>query len=137
MLQTLESAKPVLIHGFVLMAVLVFFQLLLEAFREAFLLYKPPIGFALLLLALFGIQPIILGVINILLIHRLYNSEGWQLGFWLNGLFLLLVFFAINLLLQTIWGLSFSLSIGLIEVLLLSYPFGYLGKFSNRAIPKS
>jgi hypothetical protein len=29
------------------------------------------------------------------------------------------------------------LGIGVLEILLLSYPFGYLGKFSNRGSPKN
>ncbi len=62
----------------------------------------------------------------------MYKCEGWQVGFWLNGLFLLLAFSSINLLLLTIFGLSFSLPVAVAEVLILSYPFGYLGKFSNR-----
>ena len=133
----LKSGTPILIHGFALVAVLVTVQLLLDAFQEMFLLYKPPIGFALFLLTMFGIQPIILGAFNIVLIHRLYNSEGWQLGFWLNGFFLLLIFLTINLVILTIGNVSFSIVVGVVEIFLLSYPFGYLGKFSNRGSPKA
>jgi hypothetical protein len=92
----------------------------------------PPIGFAMFVLTMFGIQPLILGVLNIIVIHRLYNCQGWQIGFWLNGFFLLLFFLTINLLIQTSAGVPFSLGVGIAEVFLLSYPFGYLGKFSNR-----
>ncbi|HIJ08039.1 TPA: hypothetical protein HA274_01635 [Candidatus Bathyarchaeota archaeon] len=133
----LKSGTPILIHGFALVAVLVTVQLLLDAFQEMFLLYKPPIGFALFLLTMFGIQPIILGAFNIVLIHRLYSSEGWQLGFWLNGFFLLLIFLTINLVILTIGNVSFSIVVGVVEIFLLSYPFGYLGKFSNRGSPKA
>jgi hypothetical protein len=92
----------------------------------------PPIGFALFLVTMFAVQPIILGVLNIIVLHRLYNCEGWQIGFWLNGFFLLIFFSTINLLIQTIAGVPFSLGVGIVEAFLLSYPFGYLGKFSNR-----
>jgi hypothetical protein len=67
----------------------------------------------------------------------LYDCEGWQIGFWLNGFFLLLVFSTINLLIQTMAGAAFSLVIGVLEILLLSYSFGYLGKFSNRGCKKT
>jgi hypothetical protein len=97
----------------------------------------PPIGFALFLLTTYGIQPIIVGVLNIVVLHRLYDCEGWQIGFWLNGFFLLLIFSTINLLIQTIAGVPFFLGIGVLEIFLLSYPFGYLGKFSNRGCKKS
>ena len=128
----LKLSKQVFIHGLVIIIALVTIQLLLDAFQNAFLLYMPPIGFALLLVTMFAIQPIILGVLNIIFLHRLYNCEGWQIGFWLNGFFLLIFFSTINLLIQTIAGVPFSLGVGIVEVFLLSYPFGYLGKFSNR-----
>jgi hypothetical protein len=128
----LKLSKQVFIHGLVIIVALVTIQLLLDAFQNAFLLYMPPIGFTLFLVTMFAIQPIILGVLNIIFLHRLYNCEGWQIGFWLNGFFLLIFFSSINLLIQTIAGVSFSLGVGVVEVFLLSYPFGYLGKFSNR-----
>jgi hypothetical protein len=130
--RTLKPSKQVLIHGLIIIVALVVIQLLLDVFQNAFLLYQPPIGFAIFVLVMFGIQPIILGVMNIIVMHRLYNCEGWQIGFWLNGFFLLLIFSTINLLLQTTADTPFSLGVGIAEVLLLSYPFGYVGKFSNR-----
>jgi hypothetical protein len=128
----LKLSKQVLIHGLVIIIALVIIQLLLDAYQKAFLMYMPPIGFALFLLTMFIIQPIILGVLNIIVLHRLYNCEGWQIGFWLNGFFLLLFFSTINVLIQTTLGAPYSLGIGIVEIFLLSYPFGYLGKFSNR-----
>ncbi len=125
-------SKQVLIHGLVIIIALVTIQLLMDVFQNAFLIYMPPIGFAFFLITMFVIQPIILGVLNIIVIHRLYNCEGWQIGFWLNGFFILLTFSTINLLIQTTVGAPFSLGVGIVEVFLLSYPFGYLGKFSNR-----
>jgi hypothetical protein len=130
--RTLKPPKQVFIHGLTIIVALVTIQLLLDASQNAFLLYMPPIGFALFLLTMFGIQPIILGVLNIIVLHRLYNLEGWQIGFWLNGFFLLIFFSTINLLIQTTAGVQFSLIVGIVEVILLSLPFGYLGKFSNR-----
>ena len=128
----LKLSKQVFIHGLIIIIALVTIQLLLDAYLHVFLLYMPPIGFALFLITMFGIQPLILGVTNILIMHRLYNCRGWQIGFWLNGFFLLIFFSTINLLIQTIAGVPFSLGVGIVEVFLLSYPFGYLGKFSNR-----
>ena len=132
LLRMLKPSKQVFIHGLVIIIALVSIQLLLDAFQNVFLLYMPPIGFALLIITMFGVQPIILGVLNIIVLHRFYNCEGWQIGFWLNGFFLLMFFSTINLLIQTSAGVPFSLGVGIVEVFLLSYPFGYLGKFSNR-----
>ena len=131
MRKTLKLSKQIFIHGLAIVVALVVIQLLLDAFQNFFLLYMPPIGFALFLLTTYGIQPVIVGLLNIVVLHRLYNREGWQIGFWLNGLFLLLVFSTINLMIETIAGVPFSLVLGVLEIFLLSYPFGYLGKFSN------
>ncbi len=128
----LKLSKPIFIHGLVITTALVGIQLFLDLCQNVFLLYMPPIGFALFVLAMFCIQPIILGVLNIILIHRLYRCQGWQIGFWLNGFFLLLFFLTINLLIRTVFGLEFSIVLGVVEIFLFSYPFGYLGKFSNR-----
>ena len=91
----------------------------------------PPIGVAFFLFATYGVLPIIMGVVNIVMLHRMYCCEGWQIGFWLNGLFLTLVFSTITILLQAITGLPFF-AIAAVEILILPYPFGILGKFSNR-----
>jgi hypothetical protein len=132
--KTPKLSKRIFIHGLTIVVALVVIQLLLDASQRTFLLYMPPIGFALFLLATYGIQPIIVGVLNIVVLHRFYNLEGWQIGLWLNGFFLLLVFSTINLMIQTVAGVPFSLITGSLEILLLAYPFGYIGKFSNRGV---
>src|SRR4030042_5178679 len=104
----LKPSKQIFIHGLTIIIPLVIIQLILDVYQNSLLLYMPPIGFALFLLISYGIQPIILGVLNVLIINRLYNCEGWQTGFWLNGFFLLILFTTFNILLQTITGLPFS-----------------------------
>jgi len=133
--KTPKLSKRIFLQGLIIVVALVVIQLLLDAFQRSFLLYMPPIGFALFLLATYGLQPIVVGVLNIIVLHRFYNLEGWQIGLWLNGFFLLLVISTINLMIQTVAGVPFSLLTGLLEILLLAYPFGYIGKFSNRGIP--
>jgi hypothetical protein len=132
LLKTLKLAKRVFIHGLIIIIALVFIQSLLDGFQISFLLYMPPLGFAFFLLIQYGVQPVAVGALNVAVLHRLYNSEGWQTGFWLNGLFLLLVFSTINLMLQTITGLPFLPYIAVVDIFVLSYPFGHFGKFSNR-----
>ena len=132
MLKTLKPFNPVLIHGLILVAALVIIQVLLDVFQNSFLLFMPPIGFAFFLFTQYGIQAIVVGTLNVSILRRYYRLEEWQTGFWLNGLFLLLVFSTITLLLQTITGLSFTPYIAIISLLVLPYPFGYIGKFSNR-----
>jgi hypothetical protein len=119
------------IHGLAITIALVVAQLLLDAFQNSFLLFMPPLGFAFLMFTTYGIQPIIIGVLNIVLLQRYYGCVGWQIGFWLNGLFLTLAFSTITLLFQTATGLPFW-AIALVEILILPYPLGILGKFSNR-----
>lgn len=130
--RTLKLNRQVLIHGLAIVISLVVIQLLLDAFQNTFLLFMPPIGFTLFLFTTYILQPLILGALNITFLHRLYNYEGWQIGFWLNGFFLLLIFSTINLVIATTTGVPFSIILGIFEIFLLSYPFGYLGRFSNR-----
>jgi hypothetical protein len=137
LLKTLKPAKPVLIHGLIIVFALVLIQLLLDVLQNSFLLYMPPIGFAFFLFIQYGIQPIAVGTLNVIILHRLYKCEDWQTGFWLNGLFLLLTFSTITLILQTITGLPFAPYIALIAILTLPYPFGHIGKFSNRGRKKT
>ena len=99
LLKILKPSKQIFIQGLTITISLVVIQLLLDAYQNSFLLYMPPIGFALFLVTMLGIQPIILGVVNIIALHRLYDCEGWQIDFWLNGFFLfqLIFFFLIHL----------------------------------------
>ena len=138
MLKTLRTIKipkrisQVLVHGIIIVLALVIIQLLLDAYQNGFMLYLPPIGFALFLVVSYVIQPIIVGVVNVIILSRLYHTEGCQIGFWLNGLFLLLMFSTINLLLLTVWNVPFSILVAVIEIIAFSIPFGYLGRFSNQ-----
>ena len=94
------------------------------------MVYMPPIGLAFFLAAEFFAQPLIIGVVNIALINGLYHTKGWQVGFWLNGIFLLLVFATLNMVLQTTFSLPFLPTVAVID-LLLSIPFGAIARFSN------
>jgi hypothetical protein len=92
----------------------------------------PPIGYAFFLLASYIIQPIIIGALNITVLHRLYKFQGWQIGFWENGLLLFLTFASINLVFQTVTHISYlSIIFAITETILLAYPFGIIAKLSN------
>ena len=58
------------------------------------------------------------------------EPKGWQVGFWLNGIFLLLTFSTVNLVLQTTLKLSFTV-VAVIDIVLLAFPFGCIARFSN------
>jgi hypothetical protein len=92
--------------------------------------YMPPIGFVLLMLTTYLIQPLIIGVLNIFVINTLYKTKGWQVGFWLNGIFLLLTFSTVNLVLQTALSIPFTF-MAIIDIILLALPFGCIARFSN------
>jgi len=126
-----KLSKTKFIYGLAITIALIVAQLLLDVFQISLLLFMPPIGFAIFLFISYGILPIIIGVLNIVLLNRFYNCDGWEIGFWLNGLFLTLAFSTITILLQTITGLPFF-AVAIVEILILPYPFGILGKFSNR-----
>ncbi len=129
-LRNLRLIEKLLIQGLILAVVLSAVQIYLENTRQSFMSYMPPIGFVLLMFTTYIIQPILIGVLNILLINLLYKTKGWQVGFWLNGIFLLLAFSTINLVLQTSLGLPFAY-VAAIDIIVLSLPFGCIARFSN------
>ena len=128
--RNLRLIEKLLIQGVIVAIILVVFQVLLNNVRDSFMSYLPPLGLAFFFAIEYLIQPIILGSINIVLINSLYKTKGWQVGFWLNGLFLLLTFSTINLVLQTTFSLPFLPTAAIIDILL-SFPFGCIAKFSN------
>ncbi len=105
-------------------------QLVLEGARDAFMAYLPPLGFFFLMFTTYLIQPIFVGVLNIFIINSLYGTRGWQVGFWLNGIFLLLAFMTVNGVLQTALSLPFAY-VAAIDIVLLALPFGAIARFSN------
>ena len=129
-LRNLRLVEKLLIQGLVLAIVLVGIQLSLENAQQSFISYMPPIGFVLLMLTTYLIQPLIIGVLNIFVINTLYKTKGWQVGFWLNGIFLLLTFSTVNLVLQTALSVPFTFT-AIIDIVLLALPFGCIARFSN------
>ncbi len=95
-----------------------------------FMVYMPPIGLVIYGVLMFLVEPIALGAVNIVLINVLFGTKGWQVNFWLNGVFLLLVFTVLNVVMQTTGNLSFTY-IAVIDVVALSFPLGCLARFSN------
>lgn len=129
-LQSLHLIWKLLIQGLTLSIILTVIQLSFENSRDSFISYMPPLGFFFLMFTTYLIQPIIIGAINILIINLLYGTRGWQVGFWLNGFFLVLLFSTINVVLQTTLGLPFVYATA-INIVLLAFPFGCIARFSN------
>jgi hypothetical protein len=130
-LRNLSLWEKLLLQGLILAVVLCIVQAYLDGAEQAFLDYMPPIGFALLMFTTYFVQPLLLGFLNIALINTLYKTKGWQVGFWLNGVFLLLAFSTINLLVEMQTGWTFTPNIAAIDIVALSFPFGCLARFSN------
>jgi hypothetical protein len=129
-LRNLSLVEKLLIQGLILLVVLIVVQVQLDDARQSFMSYMPPIGFALLIFTTYLVQPILLGVLNIFIINTLFKTKGWQVGFWLNGVFLLLTFSTLNLVLQTTLNLSFTFT-AIIDVVVFAIPFGCIALFSN------
>ncbi len=121
----------VFLHGLALSIALAVTWLVINLNVGSFLVFNPPLGFALLLFVVFIVVPIIVGALNVALIRKFYIAEGWQIGFWLNGFFLLLIFLAANVVLQTVWHLQYTSLVAIAEIFLLALPFGWLGRLSN------
>ncbi len=126
----LHLIEKLLFQGLIIVVILIVIQVLLNDVQGSFMDYMPPIGFAFLIAITYFVQPLILGVTNIAVINSLHKTRGWQVGFWLNGIFLLLAFSTLNLVLQITFSLPFLPTIAIID-LLLSLPFGCLARFSN------
>jgi hypothetical protein len=118
------------IQGLILSVILSIVQAWIDSVNAGFIGFMPPIGFALLIAVTYFAQPLILGVLNIAIINILYKTKGWQVGFWLNGIFLLLTFTTINMLLELVFQLQFLPYVAAIDILL-SFPFGCIARFSN------
>jgi hypothetical protein len=129
-LRNLRLVEKLLIQGLILTVVLIVVQVQLDSARQSFMSYMPPIGLSLLIFTAYLVQPILMGVLNIFIINMLFKTKGWQVGFWLNGIFLLLVFSTVNLVLQTALNLSFTYT-AIIDLVVLSIPFGCIARFSN------
>jgi len=129
-LRNLGLVEKLFIQGVILSVILVVFKAWFDGTEQFFMSYMPPLGFAFLMAITYFAQPILIGVINIALISLLHKTKGWQVGFWLNGVFLLLAFSTLNLILQTTFDLQFLPVIAIID-LLLALPFGCIARFSN------
>ena len=122
--------EKLLIQGLILAIVLSIVQMYLNGARNVFMVYMPPLGFVFLIFVTYIVQPIMIGILNIFIINTLFKTKGWQVGFWLNGIFLLLAFSSVNLVLQTEFNLSFGYT-ALIDIVVLALPFGCIARFSN------
>ncbi len=130
-LEKFNTLTRLLIHGLLIVGALIILQTVLNNTKEAFMMFLPPLGFIFFYMTTYLIGPIAVGAINILIIHKLYKLKGWQVGIWLNGFFLVLAFTTINLILQTMTHLPFSPYIAVIDLFLLSLPFGIIARYSN------
>jgi hypothetical protein len=129
-LQSLPLVVKLLLQGVILAAIMAMLQLWLEGQLGGFMLYMPPIGLVIFGVLMFVIEPIALGAVNIVLINVLFGTKGWQVTFWLNGIFLLLVFTLVNVMLRTVFGWPTTIVMAF-DVILLSLPLGCLARFSN------
>jgi len=129
-LRNLHLLEKLFLQGLILSIILIIIQFEFDLQRNLFISYMPPLGYVFLLVAMYIVQPIIIGVLNIFFINFLYKTKGWQVGFWLNGIFLILIFSTINMILQTVLNLPFNY-VALIDVIALSFPFGCIARFSN------
>ena len=130
-LEKFNRITRIIIHGLLIVISLLIIQMLLDNAKNSFMMYLPPLGFAFYMMVSYIIQPLVVGVLNIIIIHQLYKFKGWQVGFWLNGIFLLLAFSTVNLMLQMMLRLPLAPYIALIDIFVLSFPFGIAARFSN------
>jgi hypothetical protein len=126
----LRLLEKLLIQGVVVTAVLVGIQFWLNGEKTYYMTYMPPLGFAFFLTISYIIQPLLIGILNVGVMQVLYKIKGWQVGFWLNGIFLLLAFSTLNIVMQTALSLPF-VTVAVIDLAVFSFPFGCIARFSN------
>jgi hypothetical protein len=129
-LQSLPLVVKLLLQGVILSTIMAMLQLWFEGQLGGFMLYMPPIGLVIFVVLMFVVEPIALGAVNIVLINVMFDTKGWQVTFWLNGIFLLLIFTMVNIMLRTVFGWPTTLIMAF-DVVLLSPPLGCLARFSN------
>jgi hypothetical protein len=129
-IQSLPLVVKLLAEGLILSILMVALKSWFDGQLNGFMVYMPPIGLVIYGVLMFLVEPIALGVVNIALINVLFSTRGWQVNFWLNGIFLLLVFTTVNVVMQTTANLSFTY-LAVIDIVALSFPFGCLARFSN------
>ncbi len=120
-----------LIHGLLIVCSLIILQTILDSAKDSFMMFLPPLGFVFFYMTTYIFGPLAIGAVNIIVIHRLFKLKGWQVGFWLNGIFLMLLFSTINMILQTVLNLPFAPYIAILDMFLLSLPFGLIARYSN------
>jgi hypothetical protein len=130
-LGNLRLFEKLILQGLFLTVVLVGVQMELDSVKTSFMSYMPPIGFGFFMVISYLIQPLLIGVLNIVIINFFYKTKGWQVGFWLNGIFLLLVFTTINVVLEVSFALPFAPIVAVVDILAFSLPFGCIARFSN------
>jgi hypothetical protein len=118
-------------QGLMLTLILVCVQIVLEDTKASFMNFMSPLGFFFLMMTTYLVQPILIGAINIVIINVLYNTKGWQVNYWINGVMLLFAFEALNVLLQINLDLPFLPVVALIDIAVFSLPFGLLARYSN------
>lgn len=120
-----------LIHGLLIVCSLIILQTVLDSAKDGFMMFLPPLGFVFFYMTTYIFGPLTIGAVNIIVMQRLFKLKGWQVGFWLNGIFLMLLFSTVNMILQTVLDLPFAPYIALIDLFLLSLPFGLIARYSN------
>jgi len=130
-LRNLRLIEKLILQGLILTVILIAIQMELDSVRTSFMSFMPPIGFGFFMVISYLIQPLLIGVLNIVIINFFYKTKGWQVGFWLNGIFLLLAFSTINLVLEISFALPFTPIVAVIDILAFSLPFGCIARFSN------
>jgi len=127
----LKTPIKLFTNGIIILSFLAITQMVLDYYINPFLLFQPPLGYAFYLALLYFLRPLIVGALNVVLVQQLYHLKGWTISLWLNGLFIMLIFSGINLVLIALAGVNLSLFETVIEVFVLSIPFGKIAKYSN------
>jgi hypothetical protein len=92
----------------------------------SFITYNPPIGTGLLIFSYIFVIPFIVGVVNALVVKKVWDAEFGGYSFYVNGLMLFLLVSSIHMILKYVLNSYVS---AVILTVIFSPLLGFIGKY--------
>jgi len=122
----LQEIVKYVLHGIIMCIVSLALMFLLSSNMVSFITYNPPIGTGLLIFSYVFVVPFIVGVVNALVVKKVWDVEfGWY-SFYVNGLMLFLLVSSMHMILN--YALN-SYMFAVVLTVIFSPLLGFIGKY--------